>query len=405
MRLAVLLAALLVTAVAGPALGHPVDEIQGEALIDLRSEDARTFDLDVVLAKKHLETYTHMLRDLGLPQERDRDALHGTVARAFAFPPCAVQTPEKGLRSSDVPGALAIALHYRLVCPQVLTRLDLRRPGYKQARTQTTLYVTIAIAGRPQIQALVPPRMESLEIDLGTGESTPGERLRGRLRPDTGHGVLPSDAADLQRLPSPGQAAPWWQPPSQPLMIAWCSEGAWHLLTGWDHLLFLLTLVLAAARFRDLVIAVSAFSAGHLLAMTLALLLRVPAPPWLDVVIGATIALSAFRARRQIGNHAGKLALIAAGFGLIHGLGFGGGLQALTAGVDRLAWPVLAFGIGLDTAQLAWVTLAWTLWHQARRLPAPAHLARWQATAAWALVLSGLGAGVLAAVSMGSGAG
>lgn len=379
------------------ALAHPIDEVTGEAALDLHSPDGRDFDLTVVLSHTHLEAYTRLVRDLGLPPERDRLELARTVQHAFAFSPCEVQPRTEGPIVTEEASGAMIGLHYRLTCAQPPKTLEVRRIGYRQAKTRTTLYLTVRIADRPGLQWLIPPRLESMTLDLTTGATRRGETLRGRMALDSGQGAMPSDTASAS-LPASRTHAAWWQPPPALLLRAWAQEGALHLLTGWDHLLFLLTLVLAAGRLRALVLAVTAFSVGHLASMTAALLLHLPAPAWWDVLIGLTIAASAWRARQVADRQATTLALAALGFGLVHGLGFGAGLQALTGGFDRLAWPLLSFGLGLDFAQLAWVTLAWTVWIAARRT-AGDQLPRWQVTAAMALMVAGLGAGVWAAAS------
>ncbi len=379
------------------ALAHPIDEVTGEAALELRSPDGLEFDYTVVLSHTHLEAYTELVRALGLPPERDRQELARTVQRAFAFAPCEVQPRTEGPKVTDEANGAMIGLHYRLICAQPLKTLEVRRLGYRQAKTRTTLYVTVRIADRAPLQLLIPPRLESVTLDLVTGATQRGETVRGRMALDSGPGALPSDTA-TGSLPDSSARAAWWQPPPTLLLRAWAAEGAWHLLTGWDHLLFLLTLVLAAGRLRPLVLAVTAFSLGHLTSMTAALLLHIPAPAWLDIVIGATIAWSAWRARRDQAPAAWRLAVIAVSFGLVHGIGFGAGLQALTGGFDRLAWPLLSFGLGLDLAQLAWVTLAWGAWLLAARA-AGTRLPRWRAVAAIVLMVAGLGAGVWAAAA------
>lgn len=392
-----LLACLLLPCVLVPAAwAHPIDEVLGEAALELRSPDGRAFDLTITLSRAHLDNYTRLMKDLGLPAHQDRETLADTVQHAFAFAPCQVQTRQDGPRSTDEANGALVAVHARVICAQVPTQLEVRRIGYRQTRTRTTLYVTVAVADKPMIQLLIPPRLESMTVDLDTGRTRAGAAVRGTVRQDTGEGVLPTDAAQATGLPQPGVRAPWWQPPSKVLVKAWAWEGVHHLMTGWDHLLFLLTLVLAAGRWRTLIMAVTAFSLGHVTSMTLALLLHVLAPPWWDVLIGLTIAVSAWRARAVPERDPRQVAAAALAFGLIHGLGFGAGLQALTGGYDRLAWPLLSFGLGLDVAQMLWITLGWLMWRQARQL-AGLQWPRWQAGTALALVVAGLGAGVWAA--------
>jgi hypothetical protein len=370
-----------------PVAAHPIDEVQGEARLELNSGDhGRTFTLAITLARSHLEAYRQALLEAGLPPEQDTAALHATVGRAFAFAPCAVaSSPQPAVEM----GPQRAVMRYQLACP-VTDTLELTRVGYRQAKTRTTLYVTLQMDQRPPVQLLLPPRLASLTIDLRAGTGTAGEQVRANWPADTHAGAQPTEVG-TSHLPPPGSVAPWWQPPPGKLLRAWTTEGLWHLALGWDHLLFLLTLVLVAARLRDLVWAVTAFSLGHLTAMATALWLGLLDPPWWDVLIGLTIAQSAWRARLTTTRTAWQQAWPAAVFGLVHGLGFGGGLQALTVGVDRLAWPLAAFGLGLDLAQVLWVPLTWLAWRRLDRT-------RWQVPVAWALLVAGLVAAGLAAV-------
>ena len=83
------------------ALAHPIDEVQGEAKLDLSSTDGgRHFDLRIRLGQAHLSEYRQALRDAGLPPEQDDAALHATLGRAFTFAPCALTgAPAKAVTS------------------------------------------------------------------------------------------------------------------------------------------------------------------------------------------------------------------------------------------------------------------------------------------------------------------
>ena len=151
-------------------------------------------------------------------------------------------------------------------------------------------------------------------------------------------------------------ASPW------SVLLAWFEEGARHLLGGPDHLLFLLTLVLAGRGVRGLTLGVTGFSLGHMTAMGAALWAGYGAPLWLDVLIGLTIAASAWQGRAADGLPHRRLVATSLVFGLIHGMGFGAGLQALVGGVDQVWWPLLAFGLGLDAVQMGWVLLTGAGW-------------------------------------------
>ncbi len=375
---------------------HPIDEVQGEAALNMQQGADGQFDVTITLTPGFVRNYTS--KHLQSTTETSApDLIYGAVAHAFAFEPCKVQTLEGSDRFAPVTAG-GLSLRFRLICPTPLLNLEIRRLGYKQSDTRTTLYVQLARNHGEPLAFLLPPRLASLSIDLQTEAMQPGETIRGRVIHDTSPGALPSDNQKLSHFPQSAGTVPWYQPPPTMLIYSWFEEGAHHLLVGWDHLLFLLTLVLAARRLSALLGAVTGFSIGHLSSMTLALCLHLPAPAWLDVLIGATIAVSALRARLPRRDSAWKLAAIACGFGLIHGIGFGAGLQALTAGVDRLAWPLLSFGLGLDLAQTAWITMGWlalSLLHHAQI----AQEATVQRRLAYGLATAGAGAGIWAAVA------
>lgn len=130
--------------------------------------------------------------------------------------------------------------------------------------------------------------------------------------------------------------------------------GVEHILTGWDHLAFVLTLCLIATRWR-LVRLVTAFTVGHSLTLALAVLgwVHVPVPP-----IEACIALSiAFVAREALRPHSGlrhSVGLVFA-FGLLHGLGFASALAESGIEPGETLLGLLTFNVGVELGQLLFV--------------------------------------------------
>jgi HupE / UreJ protein len=143
--------------------------------------------------------------------------------------------------------------------------------------------------------------------------------------------------------------------------------GMRHIAEGTDHLLFLLVLLLpapllalgsrwagfAGARrslFQILKV-VTAFTIGHSITLALAALglVRVPSRP-IEVLIALSILLSAIHALRPL--FPGREALIAAFFGLIHGLAFAATLEQLGLGRWERVAGILAFNFGIETMQL-----------------------------------------------------
>lgn len=149
--------------------------------------------------------------------------------------------------------------------------------------------------------------------------------------------------------------------------------GMKHIAEGYDHLLFLLVLLLPAplladkrrwggfggwrySAFRILKI-VTAFTIGHSLTLIAAALgwFRLPEQP-VEVVIALSILASAVHAFRPI--FAGREAWVAGGFGLVHGLAFASILSNLNLDTSRLTLSILGFNLGIEAMQLTVVAVA-----------------------------------------------
>ena len=149
-------------------------------------------------------------------------------------------------------------------------------------------------------------------------------------------------------------------------------EGVWHIWIGFDHILFLLSLLLPAvlrregaawrgvARFRPAFInvlkIVTAFTLAHSITLSLAALdvVRLPSR-FVEAVIAASVVLVAFNNLRPLFGD--KSWLVAFGFGLIHGFGFAGVLGELELPAGTLALALLGFNAGVELGQLAIVAV------------------------------------------------
>lgn len=132
----------------------------------------------------------------------------------------------------------------------------------------------------------------------------------------------------------------------------YCWHGVLHILTGYDHLLFVAALVLATASFWEMVKVIGAFTLAHTLTLALSVFDLVRLPAWVvEPVIAASIVFVAlenvFFPRRA---HSWVRLGVAFGFGLIHGLGFAGGLLDAMAGLPAIGiWIALAaFSLGVE---------------------------------------------------------
>ncbi|MVN78858.1 hypothetical protein GO988_21210 [Hymenobacter sp. HMF4947] len=139
------------------------------------------------------------------------------------------------------------------------------------------------------------------------------------------------------------------------LVATYFGHGVRHILTGYDHLLFLGALVLGAASLWELVKVVTAFTLAHTLTLTLAAyqLVRVPSG-LVEVLIAASIVVVAVQNVNWPGAARGPSRLLMAfAFGLVHGLGFASGLLALLHQLPRevLLLALLGFSLGLEAGQ------------------------------------------------------
>jgi len=151
-----------------------------------------------------------------------------------------------------------------------------------------------------------------------------------------------------------------WSPPGQQsnesaktnMALAFVRHGIWHILGGYDHLLFVAGLVIAVASLWDLVKVVTAFTLAHTLTLTLAVLDIVRLSNRIvEPMIAASIVFVALQNLLAPERSRGRLRLaVAFGFGLFHGLGFAGGLLSAMAGMKTVAvaTAIAGFSIGVE---------------------------------------------------------
>ncbi len=147
--------------------------------------------------------------------------------------------------------------------------------------------------------------------------------------------------------------------------------GVEHILAGWDHLLFLLALLLAGGGVRRALGIVTSFTAAHSVALALAAfdVVRVPAAIVEPLIAASIVWVAAENLLRR--ESRGRWS-IAFGFGLVHGLGFASALaeagiagQALGPAISAL----VAFNVGVETGQVAVLGLALAVAFAVRRIP------------------------------------
>lgn len=160
--------------------------------------------------------------------------------------------------------------------------------------------------------------------------------------------------------------------------------GVEHILTGFDHLLFVAALVLLIGGVRRLVETVTAFTVAHSLTLagvTLGWMSLPPAP------VEAVIALSIVYLAREVAlahGHAGLPAhalsarapwLIAFAFGLLHGFGFAGALAEIGLPEGAMGLALFSFNLGVEAGQLVFVALLLAALQVLARLDLRRHVA------------------------------
>jgi hydrogenase/urease accessory protein HupE len=177
--------------------------------------------------------------------------------------------------------------------------------------------------------------------------------------------------------------------------IAWAymQLGVEHILTGADHLLFVLGLLFLVGFTRRLVATITAFTLAHSLTLVLSALgwLTLRSPP-----VEATIALSIMLVAGEALHTQATLsrrwpALVAFLFGLVHGLGFAGALREIGLPQNHLLVALLTFNVGVELGQLLVVGVAYLVYRALASLPkfasarAPALYAIGSVAAYWSI--------------------
>jgi hydrogenase/urease accessory protein HupE len=133
--------------------------------------------------------------------------------------------------------------------------------------------------------------------------------------------------------------------------------GVEHIVTGYDHLLFLLALILCGGNVIQLLKIITAFTLAHSLTLAAAALNIITLPSVLvEAVIALSIAYVAFENLypRYAISRRWTISFV---FGLMHGFGFSSVLREIGLPQDNLIWSLLNFNLGVEAGQLAAVAL------------------------------------------------
>jgi hypothetical protein len=136
--------------------------------------------------------------------------------------------------------------------------------------------------------------------------------------------------------------------------------GAEHMITGYDHLLFLFGVIFFLTTFKDIVKFISIFTLGHSITLILATFMGITANYWLvDAVIAISVCYKGFDNNNGFQKYFGmkkapNLLMMVFIFGLIHGFGLSTRLQQLPLGEKGMGmlWRIISFNVGVEFGQI-----------------------------------------------------
>ncbi len=158
-----------------------------------------------------------------------------------------------------------------------------------------------------------------------------------------------------------------------PAVVPYMYLGAKHMVTGYDHLLYLLGVVFFLRRLKDIILYASLFTLGHSITLMGGVVLEWSVNAYfIDTIIGLSVAYKAFENingfKQVFGFQLNSKAVVLI-FGLFHGLGLATKLQDLSLSADSLVMNMLSFNVGVEVGQaiaLAGIVAILGLWRKSR---------------------------------------
>ena len=269
-------------------------------------------DHDRAISAEELTAGRHAVADAfagGLTVKDDAKTCVGTLDRAWAL---------------EAEGGVVFQVRY--VCPEIPGRLTLAMPMLDALAPGHRHMARLFRAGKAQVKVL-----------------------------DRAHATWELDGAS---------------PASNAAALAWSmlKLGIEHILTGADHLVFLLGLILVGGSLRSLVGVVSAFTLAHSITLALAAFsIFTPSPHLVEPAIALSIAYVGVE--NLFVTDASKRWRITFPFGLIHGFGFAGALREIALPRAQVPVALVSFNLGVEVGQLAVLSLVLPLTLAARNAP------------------------------------
>lgn len=144
---------------------------------------------------------------------------------------------------------------------------------------------------------------------------------------------------------------------SQGGLFAYIFVGAKHMVTGYDHLLFLTGVIFYLSGFKDIVRFITAFTIGHSITLIFATYWGIKADEHLiDAVIALSVLYKGFENlggfQKLFNTNSPNLLLMVFIFGLIHGFGLSTRLQSFDLGAGQFLAKIISFNIGVELGQI-----------------------------------------------------
>jgi len=301
-----------------------------------------------------------------------------TIATADEFKPAYLQLTERGAGSYDVLWKVpardaSTTLKVKPIFPAGTRDITLRQSRFANGIVVVRWSITTADGLNGHLIAF--PEQASTGIDILVRiVRIDGTEQLGRVLPGTSGFAVAA---------SPGRLE---------VIRAYTLLGIEHILGGFDHLLFVLALIILVKDTRRLFSTVTAFTIAHSITLALATLdvIHVPGAP-VEAAIALSIVFVAVEIVQQVRGHEGLAArkpwLVAFSFGLLHGLGFAGALAEVGLPGNAIPLALLFFNLGVEMGQLMFIATVLTLARAVHRISG----GRFQATLAPVVAASAIG--------------
>ena len=155
------------------------------------------------------------------------------------------------------------------------------------------------------------------------------------------------------------------------MVLPFIYMGAKHMITGYDHLLFLYAVIFFLYRMKDVTIYVTLFAVGHIVTLLSGVLMEISISSYIiDAIIGFSVVYKALdnmgAYQRWFGFQPNTKAATLI-FGLLHGFGFAGALAEIGLPQGDVPLALLTFNLGVEIGQLVIVAVALAILHGLRQ--------------------------------------